>query len=139
MFGDPAAMGAMFGQLQRMFTSGGDGPVNWELARDGARQAVAGDDPSPSWGERSAVEQAGRLAELWLDPVTALPPTGAPCEAWSRAQWVEATLPTWRTLVTPVAEKMSPSMGGAAGRGHGASCRRACRRRWRACWPTPDR
>jgi len=98
-----------------MFTSGGDGPVNWDLAHDGARQAVAGDDPSPSWGEKAAVEQAGRLAELWLDPVTALPPTGASCEAWSRAQWVEATLPTWKTLVTPVAEKMSASMGGVLG------------------------
>ncbi len=115
MFGDPAAMGAVFGQLQRMFTSGGDGPVNWELAHDGARQAVAGDDPSPSWGERSAVEQGGRLAELWLDPVTALPPTGATCQAWSRAQWVEASLPTWRSLVTPVAEKMSSSMTGLLG------------------------
>ena len=120
MFGDPAAMGAMFGQLQRMFTSGGEGPVNWELAHDGARQAVAGDDPSPSWGDKAAVEKAGRLAELWLDPVTALPPTSAACQAWSRAQWVEATLPTWRTLVTPVAEKMSKSMGGVLG-GAGAA------------------
>ena len=113
MFGDPAALGAMFGQLQRMMTSGGDGPVNWDLARDAARQAVAGNDASPSWGEKQAIEQAGRLAELWLDPATALASTGRPCEAWSRAQWVEATLPTWRTLVTPVAEKMSASMGGA--------------------------
>jgi putative hydrolase len=115
MFGDPAALGAMFGQLQRMFTTGDDGPVNWELAHDAARQAVAGADPSPSWGEQNAVAQAGRLAELWLDPVTSLPPTGRECEAWSRAQWVEATLPTWRTIVTPVAEKMSRSMGGALG------------------------
>jgi uncharacterized protein (DUF2342 family) len=136
MFGDPAAMGAVFGQLQRMFTSGGDGPVNWELARDGARQAVAGDDPSPSWGEKTAVGQAGRLAEMWLDPVTALPPTGATCEAWSRAQWVEATLPTWKTLVTPVAEKMSSSMGGLLG-GAGTELPPGLPRRWQACWPTP--
>ena len=47
---------------------------SWRTTR--ARQAVAGEDPSPSWGERSAVEQAGRLAELWLDPVTALAADG---------------------------------------------------------------
>ncbi|WP_336923803.1 zinc-dependent metalloprotease [Aquipuribacter sp. SD81] len=116
---DPSRLGAVFGQLQRIFSSQADGPVDWDLARQSAREAVAGDDPTPSWGERSAVEQAGRLAEVWLDAVTTLPGTGAAAEAWSRAQWVEASLPTWRSLVTPVAEKMTRSMGSALEGGTG--------------------
>ena len=114
-FGDPNALGALFGQLQKIFTAAEDGPVSWGLAKDTARETAAaaadGKDPAPSWGDRDAVARAGRVAELWLDPVTELPQTGRTCEAWSRAQWVEATLPTWRVLVTPVAEKMSQTMG----------------------------
>ena len=41
----------------------------------------------------AAVRDAVRLAELWLDDATALPSTSAEAEAWSRAEWVEATLP----------------------------------------------
>lgn len=113
--GDPADLGALFGQLQRIFSSTGEGPVDWDLARDTARETAAtgagAADPLPSATEVDAVAQAGRLAELWLDPVTDLPQTGLTCQAWSRAQWVEATLPTWRVLVRPVAEKMSETMG----------------------------
>ena len=113
--GDPAALGALFGRLQRIFSAGDEGPVSWTLAHDEARQAVAGDDPAPTAGERDAVEQAGRLAELWLDEATGLSSTGLVCEAWSRARWVEATIPTWRTLVTPVATRMSTGMSSALG------------------------
>lgn len=38
--GDMSGLQAMFGQLQRMFTPH-DGAVNWEFARDLARQVVA--------------------------------------------------------------------------------------------------
>jgi len=32
--------------------------------------------------------------------------------AWSRAEWVEATLPVWKELVDPVAERVGAAMGG---------------------------
>ena len=35
--------------------------------------------------------------------------------AWSRAEWVEATLPTWRTLTEPVASSLSVALVGALG------------------------
>jgi putative hydrolase len=32
--------------------------------------------------------------------------------AWSRAEWIEATLPVWQELVDPVAERVGNAMGG---------------------------
>jgi putative hydrolase len=88
------------------------GPVNWDLAKDVARQAAAGDDPSVSAIERTAVADALRLAELWLDPTTNFSAAATSSQAWSRAEWIEATLPTWKTLVDPVAAKVVEAFGG---------------------------
>jgi putative hydrolase len=88
------------------------GPVNWDLAKDVARQAAAGDDPSVGPAERAAVTDAIRLAELWLDPTTSFPAATTSARAWSRAEWIEATLPTWTTLVEPVAAKVVEAFGG---------------------------
>ena len=99
-------LGAAFTQLGQLLSYQG-GPVNWDLARDLARQTVAGsDDPTPSAAQRRAVEEAVRLAEVWLDPVTELPAGGSEAQAWSRAEWVEGTLDAWRELVEPLAEKV---------------------------------
>jgi len=99
-------IGAAFTQLGQLLSYQG-GPVNWDLARDLARQTVAGsDDPTPSAAQRRAVEEAVRLAEVWLDPVTTLPAGGSEAQAWSRAEWVEGTLAAWRELVEPLAEKV---------------------------------
>jgi putative hydrolase len=109
--GDPAAIGAAFQQLGQLLSYSG-GPVNWDLARDVARQAVAGArDQSVSEAQRRAVEEAVRLAELWLDPVTTIPAGTTGALAWSRAEWVEATLPVWRQLVEPVAGRVVEAMG----------------------------
>ncbi len=88
------------------------GPVNWDLAKDVARQAAAGDDPSIGPAERSAVTDAIRLAELWLDPTTSFPAATTSASAWSRAEWIEATLPTWTELVEPVASKVVEAFSG---------------------------
>ena len=98
------------------------GPVNWDLAKDVARQAASGDDPSIGPAERSAVTDAIRLAELWLDPTTSFPAATTSASAWSRAEWIEATLPTWTELVEPVASKVVDAFsgeltGGLAGAG----------------------
>ncbi len=107
-------IGAAFTQLGQLMSYQG-GPVNWDLARDLARQTVAagGDDPTPSATQRRAVEEAVRLAEVWLDPVTALPAGGSEAQAWSRAEWVEGTLAAWRELVEPLAEKVVDATSGA--------------------------
>ena len=106
-------LGGLFQQLGRFLSYEG-GPVNWDLARDMARQTVvAQKDRSITDGERAAVRDAVRLAELWLDDATTLPSTSAEAEAWSRAEWVEATLPVWRQLCDPVASRVVSAMGEA--------------------------
>ena len=113
---DPADLGAAFRQLGQMLSYEG-GPVNWEMAKEIARQTVArgapdgSKDASVSPSESTAVAEAVRLAELWLDSVTSLPAGAGTAVAWSRAEWVEATLPVWRELVDPVAERIGAAMG----------------------------
>ena len=109
--GNPADIGAAFTQLGRLLSYEG-GPVNWDLARDLARQGVAatGEDRSVGAGASREVAEALRLAEHWLDEATALPSGVTSVAAWSRAEWVEATLPAWKTLVEPVAGQVGTAM-----------------------------
>jgi putative hydrolase len=108
--GNPGDIGAAFQRLGQLLSWQG-GPVNWDLARDLARQAVAAaGDHSVSAAERDEVLDAMRLAELWLDPVTAFAAGVTSANAWSRAEWVEQTLPAWRELVDPVAGRVVDAM-----------------------------
>lgn len=112
---DMSQLGAAMQQLGAMLQSGGgDGSaVNWTLAHDTARGLVAQQgDPSVNATERREVEQALDLASLWLDPVTSFPATTSGGGAWSRSEWIEATLPSWRRVVEPVAERVNESMSG---------------------------
>jgi putative hydrolase len=82
------------------------GPVNWELAKDLARHAIAAKgDPSVLANERAAVIDAIRLADLWLDDVTTFPSGIRKSEAWSQSEWLEATFPVWSSLTEPIAVK----------------------------------
>jgi putative hydrolase len=108
---DPAALQAMLAQVQQMLSATGDEPVNWDLARDAARRMAAeGGDPTVAEAQQRQVAEALRTADLWLDRVTDLPSAAARTEAWSRAEWVERTMPTWQVVVGPVAESVSAAM-----------------------------
>ncbi|MGW4201559.1 zinc-dependent metalloprotease [Streptomyces sp. NPDC004726] len=119
MFGslNPNDLGAAFQQLGQMLSYEG-GPVNWDMAKQIARQTVSQGtadgtkDESVGPSDRTAVEDALRLADVWLDGVTSLPSGASTAVAWSRAEWVEATLPAWKQLVDPVAERVGTAMGG---------------------------
>ena len=108
-------LNAIFAQVQQLLSGSGDGkPVNWELAKDIARKTVAAaGDRSVTPTDNERVADAVRLAEHWLDPATTLPEASATSAAWSRAEWVENTLPVWQTVVDPVAEHVAGAMGGA--------------------------
>ncbi|MGH3790696.1 MAG: zinc-dependent metalloprotease, partial [Pseudonocardiaceae bacterium] len=109
---DVGALGQMLTQLGQMLSqgaaSGGGGPVNYDLAKQMAVQKLSTTGlPSPQ--QASAVTDAMRLAELWLDPATALPTGTHSSAAWAPRDWVEHTLPTWRRLCDPVARRMASS------------------------------
>jgi putative hydrolase len=108
---DVGALGQMLTQLGQMLsqsTSGGGGPVNYELAKQMALQRLS-TMGLPSAHQATAVTDALRLAELWLDPQTTLPPGIQTSTAWAPRDWVERTLPTWQRLCDPVARQMSGS------------------------------
>ncbi|MBC7632808.1 zinc-dependent metalloprotease [Aeromicrobium sp.] len=107
-------MNQIMGQMQQMFAPH-EGSVNFELAKDVARQtlAAAGPDPSPNSAQKGAVDDAVRLAETWLDGVTSIPAGATTAAAWSKAEWIEATAGTWQTLVEPIAEHVVSAMADA--------------------------
>ncbi len=111
--GDMSGLQMMFGQLQRMFAPH-EGAVNWDFCHDLARQVVAQQpDRSPDAGDRARLADVARLAEHWLDEATEFPASNATVAAWSRAEWVDASMPLWRKLVEPVAESVVAAMGKA--------------------------
>jgi putative hydrolase len=108
-------LNAIFAQVQQLLSGSTDGkPVNWDLAKDIARKTVsAAGDRSITPTDTDRVADAVRLAEHWLDPATTLPEASATSAAWSRAEWVENTLPVWQQVVDPVAEHVAGAMGSA--------------------------
>ncbi|MGH8866553.1 MAG: zinc-dependent metalloprotease [Actinomycetes bacterium] len=109
--GSPADFGAALQQIGRMMQWQG-GPVNWDLAEQVARQAVsASGDRSVVDAQRATVAEAVKLADHWLDEATTLPSGVSSATAWSRAEWVDATLPVWRQLCDPVAAHVVEAMG----------------------------
>ncbi|MHA6802573.1 zinc-dependent metalloprotease [Salinifilum ghardaiensis] len=110
---DIGQLGQMLTQLgQAMSQSGSSsssGPVNYDMAKQLAVQQLqnTGRTERPKQEQVKAVEDAVHLAELWLDPNTALPAGVRAVRTWSSVDWVENTLPTWRQLCDPVAQRMS--------------------------------
>jgi putative hydrolase len=85
--------------------------VNWDLARQVAAGLAREGDRSLTATERTEIDDALRLADHWLDPVTSLPSGVSSTAGWSRLEWIESTLPTWRQLCDPVAGKVVEAMG----------------------------
>lgn len=111
--GDMSGLQSMFGQLQRMFSPHA-GTINWDMARDLARQVVAQQpDKSIDDGERRRLADVAQLAEHWLDAATDFPAGATTLTAWSRAEWVEHSMPVWQRLVEPVAASVVKAMGSA--------------------------
>lgn len=109
---DPQQMQQFMAQLQQMFAAPSSGPVNWDLARQvAASQLTAAGDPAVTVYERNAVSEALRLADLWLDPTSALPSGIRTAVAWNRNEWIFNTLEVWRKLCDPIAGRMVGAMG----------------------------
>jgi putative hydrolase len=107
---DVNQLGQMLTQLGQMLSQAqntGGGPVNYDLAANIARQRLAATSSSLTDAQRSAVRDAVRLAELWLDPATSFPAGATDVAAWSASEWVTASMPTWQRLCDPVAQRVS--------------------------------
>src|SRR5256886_228596 len=110
--GDPQQFADALRQFADMLSYRG-GPVNWDLAKNVARHAIAAaGDPSVLDAQRREITEAVRLADLWLDQAPAFPPGIRKIEAWSRSEWLEATFPVWAKLCDPIAAKGVEAMSG---------------------------
>ena len=110
--GDPQQFADALRQFADLMSWQG-GPVNWDLAKNIARQTVAQKgDASILESDRSKVIQALRLADLWLEDATEFPSGIRTSQAWSRSEWVEATLPVWSKLCDPIAARAVEAMSG---------------------------
>jgi putative hydrolase len=110
--GDPQQFADALRQFADLMSWQG-GPVNWDLAKNVARQTVAAaGDASVLEIERRKTVEAIRTADLWLEDATTLPTGIRLAQAWSRAEWVEATLPVWSKLCDPIAARAVEAMGG---------------------------
>lgn len=100
----------MFQQLSYMF-SADTGPINWRMAEDMAKQeAFRSGDPKLTAAEAERAKQALVTADLWLDPVTDFATLNAKREAWTRVDWVDRTLGSWKKICEPVAANVSRAM-----------------------------
>src|ERR1700752_3726859 len=110
--GDPQQFANALRQFADLMSWQG-GPVNWDLAKNIARQTVAQKgDASVLESDRSKVIEALRLADLWLEDTTEFPSGIRTAQAWSRSEWVEATLPVWSKLCDPIAARAVEAMSG---------------------------
>ncbi|WP_301146363.1 zinc-dependent metalloprotease [Mycobacterium simiae] len=106
-------LGQIFTQLGQMFSNAGtataggqSGPVNYELARQVASSSIGFVAPIPA-STNSAIGDAVRLADTWLDGVTPLPSGATKAVGWSPSDWVDNTLATWKRLCDPMAQQIS--------------------------------
>ncbi len=117
----PGMMDHLLGQIRALMSQSDGEDVNWNLAHDVARGVAAqGGDPSVSAATATAHRAAVTRAQLWLDAATDFNPSTLEPQVWSRAQWVEATLPTWKYLAGPVAASVSQALGGVLREEHAA-------------------
>ena len=111
---DMSQLGQIFSRLGEMFSGAGNvmpggkqtGPVNYDLARQLASSSIGFVAPVPE-KTNAAIADAVRLAETWLDGVTALPAGTTKSAAWTPNDWIDNTLDTWKRLCDPVAEQIS--------------------------------
>ncbi|SHF81047.1 putative hydrolase [Jatrophihabitans endophyticus] len=108
---DLSAQMPLFAELQKLLSWSG-GPVNWDLAKQLAVSNLGGSAPVDP-ADRSAVADAVRLADHWLDDVTDLPSGVQSVESWTRLEWLDKTLPVWSSLCDPVASRVVAAMSQA--------------------------
>jgi putative hydrolase len=105
---DLGQIGSMLSQLGQMMSNAtpSSGPVNYDLAKQLATSQVPASHPASSVDVKR-VGEAVSLAEIWLDGATSLPAGVRTSTAWTPKQWIEATMPMWEQLCSPIADRVS--------------------------------
>lgn len=96
-------------QIQQMFNWQG-GPVNWDLAKQGALAHANANQRALTAADKIAVKEAVHIADLWVNEATNFPSGVSTTASWTRADWIEQTLPVWSQLCDPVAGQLVNAM-----------------------------
>ena len=115
---DPAMLQQMMSNLQGAFTGMAGGPggtgsdevVNWEAAQRQALHIANQSGLGITTGQRTDLDQAFVLANLWLSDATTIAELTQPAKTLTRGQWVEHTMPVWQELAEPVATSITDSL-----------------------------
>ena len=106
---DPELIKRMMEQLQTALQSSGEG-INWGIAKEQAKNIASPTTVPTLPAERSALEQAFHVAELWLDEATSLSPLATTPKLMSRTEWATVTMPVWTQLAEPVATSIANAL-----------------------------
>lgn len=107
---DPAMLAGLMSQMQGAFAAD-----PWPAAERQALHVANRDGQGITDGSRSSLSDAFGLADLWLSEATALSELSTPPRAMTRGEWVEATLPVWKDIATPVSTSIADALTGALG------------------------
>lgn len=120
-FSDPAALNTAFSQFQYFMTTS-SGPVDWRIVTDSARQMIySAGDPTLTAAQAERAKSAMTVADLWLDTATGFEPGRVERRAWTRSEWIDATLDQWKRICEPVAANVSRALGAALAEQFGAA------------------
>lgn len=110
---DPAMMQAVMRQLQGAFENADESGISWDVAQRQALHIANQEGLGVTAGQRTDLDQAFTLATLWLSEATAISELPSPPVTITRGAWVEATLPVWQELATPVATSIADALTAA--------------------------
>ena len=104
-------MGQMFEQLGKLMQGGGQTGIDWKsIAEIAISQVISRGDLQPTMSEISRNQAAGRTVDLWLDQATNFPALGTDLQAWSRKDFINYSIDSWRVISDPVLGRMADSM-----------------------------
>jgi putative hydrolase len=112
---DPQTQAAMRAQLGTFMAAQQSPTGSRDLATEVARRhviAAEGNDLHDP-AEARAVSDAVSVATLWLDEHTTLASPAWRANGFSRAEWVEATMPRWFELIEPVSDGVTAATSDA--------------------------
>ena len=104
--GNPFANLPMFGDLAKALA--GQGPLNWEAARQFAALASSGSTSEPNVDPtvRIALENLGRIVEMHVRDITGLDTVFPEITPVTRGVWAQRTLDAYRPLFTEMATSL---------------------------------
>lgn len=110
---DPLVIQALIRQLQHAVTQGDSqtvAGVNWTVASQQAVAAAHEGSVAVSESSKTAIVDASRIANLWLDQATNLSELASEPKLVSREVWVKDALPLFQELAGPIAERVATAL-----------------------------